>query len=439
MVDAPYFTVVVSTFNRGLHIIPTIESALDQSFADFELLVVGDGVTDDTLDRVPKNDARVRVISLPVNSGSQASPNNAGIAAARGRHIAYLGHDDIWMPDHLAALAELFESTGCDVAVSGCAYHGPPGTDLIQVTGLFADPADARRHFFPPTSLAHRRALVEVIGNWRDPQTVSAPVDADFPLRAVAAGARFVSTGRITAHKFAAGHRYLSYLNPSSSEQNEMLAAIRSGAIDRQACANFVERAKAAGSYMGVRHPNYSWYKPGELYHRNRSNKGIERVPATALTTETYVAQSMEPRALDWYRPERSWLSLRRFRWSGPSLRPKLLIPFFGNTAARIVLHFRDIDPARVIDELRVTLNGNAIEHKLKRARRGQIDLELVGPLLGKRSSVVELILPRSFCPAEINGSGDARRLGLILKGFTIAPVEAAFEKRDKPFKYSHS
>ena len=75
-------------------------------------MVVGDGVTDDTLEHVPRSDPRVRVIGLPCNSGSQAKPHNVGVAAARGKYVAYLGHDDIWMPNHLAALAQLFEATG---------------------------------------------------------------------------------------------------------------------------------------------------------------------------------------------------------------------------------------------------------------------------------------------------------------------------------------
>jgi glycosyltransferase involved in cell wall biosynthesis len=115
----------VATFSRSRHIVPTIEAALEQTFTDFELLVVGDGLTDDTLDHVPRNDPRVGVIGLPWNSGSQARPNNVGIAAARGRYIAYLGHDDIWMPDHLAALVA--EETECDMAVSGCALSLPSG------------------------------------------------------------------------------------------------------------------------------------------------------------------------------------------------------------------------------------------------------------------------------------------------------------------------
>src|SRR4051812_22908152 len=223
----PFFTIVIATFNRGRHIVPTIEAALEQTFTDFELLVIGDGVTDDTLDQVPRGDRRVSVIGLPPPNAGQARPNNAGIAAARGRYVAYLGHDHIWMPDHLAALAQVFEETGCDVAVSGCAYHGAPTTDSGEVTGKFG-----RR---PPTLLSTsviraRLSLASQIGGWRAPQMICAPVDCDFLLRSANAGARFVSTGRVTAQKFSADARYLSYLGQSSAEQREMLAAIRCGA-----------------------------------------------------------------------------------------------------------------------------------------------------------------------------------------------------------------
>jgi glycosyltransferase involved in cell wall biosynthesis len=449
MPDAPYFSVVIATFNRGRHIVPTIEAALDQTFSDFELLVVGDGVTDDTLDQVPRGDQRLRVINLPpLNSGSQTRPNNAGIAEARGKYIAYLGHDDIWMPDHLAALSQLFAKTGCDVAVSGCVYHGPPGTDLLIVTGFFKDPNDARRHFFPPTSFAHNRSLTSQIGGWRAPDTIRAPVDADFLLRSIDAGARFVSTGRVTAHKFAAGHRYLSYLDQSSNEQHKMLTAIRCGAVDRRMCADYVKRATAAGTFMGMKYPSFDALQPGDLYRTNRSNKGLDRVGSVPLTGQVHVLPSSESRALDWYDIEQRADS-PPFRWSGPSLRPKLLIPFTGDIKARITLHLFDYDPEGIIDSLQVTLNGSAIEHRTCRDHPNRIDLEITGRLRPGKPSVLELLLPRAFCPAEagwgrlwrlVNCGGlkwrwtrlcslvsgrspDWRRLGRALTGFTVAPL----------------
>jgi len=82
------------------------------------------------------------------------------------------------------------------------------------------------QHFFPPSSISHRRDVTTRIGDWRDPRVLKEPVDCEFLLRAAHAGLRFASTGKITAHKFAASHRYLSYLRVSSNEQREFLAQI---------------------------------------------------------------------------------------------------------------------------------------------------------------------------------------------------------------------
>jgi glycosyltransferase involved in cell wall biosynthesis len=418
---APFFTIIVSTFGRGRHILPTIDAALAQTFRDFEIIVVADGDGDGTLRHVPRDDPRVNVIALPRNSGSQAVPNNVGIAVARGHFIAYLGHDDIWMPDHLEALLRVIEWSRCDVAVSGCVYHGPPTTDLWQVTGI-GDELDARHHFFPPTSFAHRTALAAEIGGWRDPLATSAPVDADLLLRLVEAGAEFVSTGEVTAHKFAAGHRYLSYLDHSSAEQSEMLAAIRSGVVDRRVCQGYIDRAKADGTFMILGNDHQAGLKPGEIYRQNRSNKGIDRAKLVSLTGEVFVPMTPEPRALDWY-PAESADGGGLFRWSGPSLRPKILIPFAGDIGARITLHLTSFDPANAIDGIQLRLNDAAVEHATRRDHPARVDLEAVGLLRAAAPSVLTLIIPRYFCPAESTESADKRRLGIVMTGFTIAPL----------------
>lgn len=422
MAEAPCLTVVVATFDRGRHIAPTIQSALEQTFADFELLVVSDGVTDGAFEQVPRDDPRIGLIGLPWNSGSQATPNNVGIAAARGRYIAYLGHDDIWMPEHLAQLVQVFEN-GCDVAVSGCVYHGPPGTDLVQITGLFEESQDASRHFFPPSSIAHLKDLAAKVGGWKNPCTISAPVDADFLLAMNAVGARFASTGNVTVHKFAAGHRYLSYLDQSSVEQSAMLLAIHSGAVDRRFCAGLVEKAKSANTFMISTYPDFSAVEPGKFHQDNRSNKGIDRLKkAVPLTEKIYVPQTMEPRALDWYPPEQATEKSAPYRWSGPSRRPKLLIPFTGDRDARITLHLSAHDPAGLIDEIQIAFNGRKTDYRTNRGHPGMIYLEFAGRLQPQRPSVAELILRRSYCPAERGENSDRRKLGVIVFGYAIEP-----------------
>ena len=109
------------------------------------------------------------------NSGGQSKPNNEGIRLARGTHIAYLGHDDVWSPHHLERLAGVVQAHDPDFAVSGAVYHGPPGSRFYQITGKFDDPGAASREFFPPSSFAHRRDVVDRIGPWREPGELRAP------------------------------------------------------------------------------------------------------------------------------------------------------------------------------------------------------------------------------------------------------------------------
>jgi hypothetical protein len=92
---------------------------------------------------------RIHWKNLDRNSGGQSTPNNEGIRLARGTHIAYLGHDDIWSRRHLEQLAGVVRERDPDFAVSGAVFHGPPGSCYYQTTGLFDAPSAPARDFFP--------------------------------------------------------------------------------------------------------------------------------------------------------------------------------------------------------------------------------------------------------------------------------------------------
>src|SRR5918911_4537877 len=112
----PRVTVIIPTYNWSSVLPYSIGSVLRQTFSDFEVLVVGDGCTDDSESVVKAvNDKRVRWINLPVNTGHQSGPNNEGLRQARGEIIAYLGHDDLWLPHHLSCLVAAI-AAGADLA-----------------------------------------------------------------------------------------------------------------------------------------------------------------------------------------------------------------------------------------------------------------------------------------------------------------------------------
>ena len=406
---APMFSVVVATYNRGKHIKPTLRSVLEQSFRDFEVIVVGDGCSDDTMAVVEAlRSARISTCELQANSGSQSAPNSLGVARARGRCIAYLGHDDLWHPDHLANLAEAFDRAAPDVVASGCVYHGPPESGITFVTGLLDDEHPPSEHFLPPSALAHRRDLLDRIGCWSDPEDVSAPVDSEIMVRAVRAGARFASTGKLTVHKFAAGHRYLSYLRPASAEQELVLSGLRR--FGPPAAWDFlIEAARRQGRFMTMKHVDYDALGKGHIYRQNRSNKGLRRPPLRELTEKVVLEQTEEPRGLDWHELENA------FRWSGPSPHPRVLIPFKSDCLAYATLDVREGTLEESLDAISVECEGRPIPHVIRRAAPAVRRIELAFPLKPDDYTVLRISTPRMFCPADRIPAGDTRRLGIAL------------------------
>ena len=90
---APLVSVITATYNWSSVLRYAIQSVLRQTCQDFEMIVVGDGCTDDSAEVVASfDDPRLRWHNLPHNTGHQSAPNNAGLELARGRYVAYLGH-----------------------------------------------------------------------------------------------------------------------------------------------------------------------------------------------------------------------------------------------------------------------------------------------------------------------------------------------------------
>jgi glycosyltransferase involved in cell wall biosynthesis len=96
------FSVVMPVRDKPHTIARTLESALAQSFADFELILVGDPADAGLGAAADHPDPRIRIVHHPVSG--QGAARNAGIAAGRADWIAFLDADDLWLPDHLAEL-----------------------------------------------------------------------------------------------------------------------------------------------------------------------------------------------------------------------------------------------------------------------------------------------------------------------------------------------
>lgn len=102
----PYFSIIIPLYNKVNEIEKTLKSVFNQSFTNYEVLVINDGSTDKSEEKVNAfSDARLRLISTKNKGVSQA--RNLGISEAKGQLIAFLDADDYWFVNHLELLFKL--------------------------------------------------------------------------------------------------------------------------------------------------------------------------------------------------------------------------------------------------------------------------------------------------------------------------------------------
>jgi glycosyltransferase involved in cell wall biosynthesis len=217
---SPRVSVIIATYNWSSVLRFAIRSVLWQTEQNFEILVVGDGCTDDS-ESVCRSfgDARIRWHNLPVNFGNQFAANNAGIAMARADYIAYLGHDDVWHPDHLKTLLSAATRDGADFAASLVEMIGPEHSNYRLITGYFPESGYDGKQGMSPSGLMHRRDVISRIGGWKDYRTIWRNPDVDLEYRAFEAGLKFVSTRELTVFKFNSTLRKNCYLEKPCHEQ----------------------------------------------------------------------------------------------------------------------------------------------------------------------------------------------------------------------------
>jgi glycosyltransferase involved in cell wall biosynthesis len=417
----PHFSVVIAAFNAARWIVPTVRSALNQTCADYELIVIGDGCTDQTGEILISNFGNaLRWKNLDRNSGGQSYPNNEGIRLARGTHIAYLGHDDIWSPRHLERLAGVIRARNPDFAVSGAVYHGPPGSRYYQITGIFDDSRTAEKEFFPPSSFTHRRDVVDRIGFWRDPNQLRAPADCEFLLRAVGGRCSFASTRTITVHKFAAGHRYLSYRFPSGLEQEHMLDRLSAPGGEARVLEEIQKDIADGADNPPIRYVDFDRFPAGDLYRRNRRTKGLEKTPLVLVDKPRWLPVEGFAAGLDWYQLEGHPLH-GSFRWSGPNPNPLYLLNVRLTAGFLLRIHVIAFAHDDLADLLKLDINDREVAFVRGRDTAGAYVLT-VEPLAGPVDDglVLRFRLPRCV---RLQNDPHHRRVGFALSGIEVVPL----------------
>ena len=192
----PAVSVIMPAYNVEPFIEAAIRSVLDQTWRDFEVIVIDDGATDDSYaaaGRAAGGDPRIRIVRRP--NGGLSAARNTGLAHATAPVIALLDSDDLWTPTFLERQMSILDADPSIDVVSGNAWNlggefdgqpARPWPDLRQQPDLTTILADEEAVF---VMSLFRRRVYEVIGGFDE--TLRTNEDYDFWLRAAIAGFRF--------------------------------------------------------------------------------------------------------------------------------------------------------------------------------------------------------------------------------------------------------
>ena len=111
----PKISVIMPVFNAANHLMCSIKSVIEQTFINFELIIINDGSTDSSLRQInewQRSDKRIRVINQPKNLGISSS-RNIGISEANSNLLAFIDADDTWLPNKLEIQLNYHFQTNC--------------------------------------------------------------------------------------------------------------------------------------------------------------------------------------------------------------------------------------------------------------------------------------------------------------------------------------
>ncbi|MDD9912572.1 MAG: glycosyltransferase family 2 protein [Alphaproteobacteria bacterium] len=191
---SPFFSIVIPVYNRAGRIGPTLKSCLEQTFQDFEIILVDDGSSDNLEEVINTyNDDRLRYI-YQENAGGGAA-RNTGMLAAKGQYIALLDSDDMYFPEKLQKAYDfLTENSTFNVLYTPIQIDRGVGKYWVKPSrGIYenehvADYLMRRRGWTPISTVVVEKNLAQKV--LFNPEVVYGD-DTDFAIRLYLAGGKF--------------------------------------------------------------------------------------------------------------------------------------------------------------------------------------------------------------------------------------------------------
>lgn len=166
----PKVSVIIPTYNRAQYIGETVRSVLQQTYKDYEVVVVDDGSTDDTLKRLDEFEGQIRVVEQP--NSERAVARNNGIKNSSGEYVALLDSDDLWFPYKLEKQVKVLDENyrvamcyGQSLRIDDKSNQIKPARRQLQgFSGSVFEKFLIRNFVVSATPLARRRDIENIEG-----------------------------------------------------------------------------------------------------------------------------------------------------------------------------------------------------------------------------------------------------------------------------------
>jgi glycosyltransferase involved in cell wall biosynthesis len=284
--NEPVVSIIIATFNSHETLKFAIKSIINQDYPNFEILIIGDCCNDNSEELVNSFlDKRLIWKNLAKNSGSQSLPNSEGMRMAKGKYIAFLGHDDIWFPNHLSTLIESIETNSADfvyclsVLLSPTLNHSTVGqkNDFSELAFT-----NGTAHI-PPSSWLFKKEIYATCGDWINPSETYLPIDVEYLKRIVSRNYKISFADSVFIAKFPSPWWQL-YSKKNDFPQEKYFSLIQS---NKETAANVIlkECADAFGQKYSYLHSIREAFRIliKSLYYSLINLYGINRFPMNKL------------------------------------------------------------------------------------------------------------------------------------------------------------
>ena len=178
----PKISILLPTHNRADVISCAIESVLYQTYQDFELLIVGDGCTEETKHAISLfSDSRLKFFDLSKAAGFGYANRNIVLSQAEGEYISYMSDDDLWFPDHLEICIKAFDDQSIDWIYTKPLWVSPealvfPIAFNLHAPSIFHLFVNRHSSAIAAATVMHRANCIHQVGYWDE----SLPKNADW-------------------------------------------------------------------------------------------------------------------------------------------------------------------------------------------------------------------------------------------------------------------